>query len=261
MNIFNFNPADILSFFLTLFRVSIILFLLPFFGGQGVPRTLKGAMVLVISLAVWPSLSFPGELMPGSVLGIVLMILGEVVLGFILGLIVNMFFTAVQFGGQIMGFSMGFSMVNVMDPMTGIQEGVTAHFLWMCTMLTFLSINGHIYLLFALSKSFELVPPGQLFITSTAAHQVLLFSTRIFVVGVQVAAPILVAIFITDLALALIGRSSPQMNILMVGFPVKITVGMYFLGMVFQLVSTQTEEFVKGMGPLLTNILMGLSHP
>ena len=76
MNIFNFNPSDLMSFYLTLFRVSIVLFLLPFFGGNSIPRLVKGALTIVLTLAIWPTVSFDGSLMPANPYAIALMIFG-----------------------------------------------------------------------------------------------------------------------------------------------------------------------------------------
>jgi flagellar biosynthetic protein FliR len=258
MDIFHFNPADILSFFLTMFRISIILFLLPFFGGQSIPNTVKAALVLVLSLAVWPALSFPAELFPSSPVGVGVMLLGEAILGFFLGLAVRLLFAAIQFGGQLMGFSMGFSMINVIDPVTGVSEVVTAHFLYMCSLLVFLTIGGHLYLLSGLADSFRLAPPGSLLISPEIGRQYTTLSAQIFSVAVRIAAPVTVAIFMVDLALGLISKVAPQLHVLMLGFPIKISVGLIFLGMIFILIAQYVQDYVVDMGPLLRHILRAL---
>ena len=175
MEIFGFNPSDMLSYFLTLFRLSVVLFLLPFFGGGSIPNPVKAALVLVLSLALWPDLSFPASMMPTG-WNIVIMFLGELILGLILGMLVNFLFAAVQLGGQIIGFQMGFAMVNVVDPITGTSNAVSAHFLYMCTMLTFLVLNGHLYLLKAVGMSFDYIPPGTLLLQPELADDIFHFS-------------------------------------------------------------------------------------
>ena len=79
MDIFQFNPDLLMSFLLTFFRISVVLFLLPFFGGDSTPAPVKAAILLVLTLALFPKLSFPGRLFPGSYWGILLMLLGEAV--------------------------------------------------------------------------------------------------------------------------------------------------------------------------------------
>jgi flagellar biosynthetic protein FliR len=255
MDIFGFNPSDMLSFFLTLFRISIVLFLLPFFGGSSIPRPVKGALVLVLALAVWPQLSFPGSMFPASGLAIALMFLGEIILGLILGLIVNCLFAAIQLGGQIIGFQMGFSMVNVVDPITGTSNAVTAHFLYMCSMLTFLVLNGHLQLINAIGMSFQYIPPGELLITSGLKTHIIEFSSIMFTLAIKIAAPVMAALFLIDLALALISRAAPQMHVLVLGFPIKITVGFFFLGFLFSIMSLYIADFLHQLTPIYRGIL------
>ena len=254
MELFGFNPGDMLSYFLTLFRISVVLFLLPFFGGNSIPKPVKAALVLVLSLALWPQLSFPGSMMPEG-WNIVIMFIGELVLGLILGLLVNFLFAAVQLGGQIIGFQMGFAMVNVVDPITGTSNAVSAHFLYMCTMLTFLVLNGHLYLLKAVGLSFEYVPPGTLLLSPELAKDIFRFSTLMFTLAIRIAAPVMAALFLVDLALALISRAAPQMHVLILGFPIKITVGFFFLGFILTIMTVYVGDFLHGLDAMYENVL------
>jgi flagellar biosynthetic protein FliR len=255
MDLFHFNPLEILSFLLTLFRISLLVFLLPFFGGDGVPTLVKGALCLLLSLALWPSLSFSGIAFPAHPFSIALMIGSEIILGLTIGLVIRFLFAAVQTGGMLIGFQMGFSMVNVVDPDSGVSESVTAHFLYMIALMTFLSINGHLYLLQALSLSFKFIPPGGMVITPHMYKGILSFSGQIFVLAIKIAAPVMIAIFLVDLALALISRAAPQMNVLIVGFPIKIAVGFMFLGILFTLISMLLNDFVGTIGPTYQRLL------
>lgn len=252
---FQFNPDLLMSFFLTLFRISVILFLLPFFGGQTTPAPVKAALLLVLTLALFPKLSFPGRFFPGSYWGLILMLMGELILGLIIGMVVQFLFAAVQTGGEIIGFQMGFTMVNVVDPLTGTPESVTAHFLYMCTMLTFLALNGHLFLLKGLAQSFDLVPPGGLFLTPGLANHIFDFSKEIFVLAIKISAPIMAALFLVDLALALISRAAPQMHILTLGFPVKIAVGFFFMGFIFSIMSDYVGQYIQELTVVIPHLL------
>lgn len=255
MDIFHFDPNALMSFFLTMFRVSIVLFLMPFFGGQSTPKTVKASLVLVLSMAIWPQLSFPGTLMPANPWLILIMLGGELILGLILGLVVSFLFAAIQTGGQIIGFQMGFAMVNVVDPVTGTSEAVTAHFLYMVSMLTFLALDGPLHLLEGMATSFKLIPPGGLFLTADLGDQIVALAGDMFVMAVRIAAPVMAALFLVDLALALISRAAPQMHVLVLGFPIKISVGFFFLGFLFDLLSSHVGNFVQNLVPFFTNIL------
>jgi len=259
MTFFDFNPSDLMSFYLTLFRVSIVLFLIPFFGGNSIPNPVKAALTIVLTLGIWPHVSFDGSLMPASPYNIALMILGELVLGLIIGISVHVMFAAIQTGGNLIGVLMGFSMVNVLDPLTGTNESVTAHFLYMCAILVFLSINGHLYLMSAMVESFKYIPPGQVFISSTLTSQIMLISKDLFVLAVKVASPIIASIFVVDLGLALIGKMAPQMNVLMLGFPLKILTGFFVLSLVFTVLSIHVHDFVADMPAYLLSIIKAAS--
>ncbi|NDV20600.1 flagellar biosynthetic protein FliR [Pseudodesulfovibrio sp. JC047] len=254
MAIFGFNPSDMLSLLLTFFRLSVVLFLLPFFGGNSIPKTIKAALVIVLTLAVWPQLSFPGSLMPTG-WNIVIMFIGELILGLVLGLIVNFLFAAVQLGGQIIGFQMGFAMVNVVDPITGTSNAVSAHFLYMCTMLTFLVLNGHLYLLQAVGMSFEHIPPGGLLLNAHLANSIFEFSNLMFTLAIKIAAPVMASLFLVDLSLALISRVAPQMHVLILGFPIKITVGFFFLGFIFTLMSAYVGDFLQTLTTMYETVM------
>lgn len=261
MNLFNFNPSDLMSFYLTLFRVSIVLFMLPFFGGNSIPKMVKAALTIVLTVGIWPYIEVDGSLMPSSPYNIALMILGEMVLGLVLGIAVHVMFSAIQTGGNFIGVQMGLSMVNILDPVTGVNEAVTAHFLYMTAILVFLSLNGHLYLLSAMIDSFKYIPPGQIFISSKLTTQIMVISKDLFILAVKVASPIIASIFVVDLALALISKMAPQMNVLMLGFPLKIMVGFFFLSMVFTILALYVGEYVISLPALLLNIIKAGSPP
>ena len=168
---------------------------------------------------------------------------------------IQFLFGAVQLGGQIIGFQMGFAMVNVVDPITGVSNAVTAHLLYMCTMLTFLVLNGHLFLLRAVGLTFEYIPPGGLLITPGLANHLFEFSNIMFILAIKIAAPVMAALFLVDLALALISRAAPQMHVLILGFPIKITVGFFFLGFIFTLMSTYVGDFLQELGPIYKSVM------
>ncbi|SDN40976.1 flagellar biosynthetic protein FliR [Desulfonauticus submarinus] len=258
MNLFNFSPDTILSFFLTLFRVSIILFFLPFFGAGAIPNKIKVMICLTLSFALWPYLNFPAHYFPAHPLNICLMIFGEALLGLTLGLIIHFLFAAIQTGGQLVGFQMGFAMINVIDPITGVSEAVTAHFLYMVSILAFLSLNGHLFILRGLAESFKFIPPGQVFFSPFLVKNMLYFSSQIFVLAIKIAAPVMAALFLIDLALALISRAAPQMNVLFVGFPLKIIVGFLFLGFLFEIMVLYMQDFILHLDKYFSIILKGI---
>ncbi|ABB37179.1 flagellar biosynthetic protein FliR [Oleidesulfovibrio alaskensis G20] len=259
MDLFNFDEASFLSFLLTLMRISLVVFLLPVFGGNSAPRLVKGALCMVLTLALWPHLSFSGSLLPGHPFGIALMLAGEIIMGIMLGLLVRFFFAGIQTGGELLGFQMGFTMVSVADPLSGQSTSISSHFMYMVSLLIFLVLDGHLVMLKGLTDSFALVPPGQLVFRHASLHNMLTLAGGMFVMAVHIAAPVMAALFLVELALALMGRAAPQMNLLMIGFPLKIGVGFLFMGLLFTIMRHQVQDFILGLGPQMTNMLKLIS--
>ena len=255
MDLFHFNPALLFSFLLTFMRISVVVFMLPFYGASLIPTTIKGALCMMLALALWPKLSFPGALMPSNPWTLGLMFLGEVIIGLLLDILVRLLFSAAQSAGAIMGFSMGFSLMNSIDPTTGAQESGLGHLMSQVTTMLFLCLNGHLVLLSCMAQSFELVPPGGLLINPALGEHLIVFTGQMFIMALKIAAPILASIFLVDLALALIARAAPQMNVLFIGFPLKISVGFLFMTMVFSALALSISQFLGELEPMYRLVL------
>ncbi|MDL2316371.1 flagellar biosynthetic protein FliR [Desulfovibrio sp. OttesenSCG-928-A18] len=255
MDVFGFDPASFTSFLLTLMRVSLIVFMMPFYGGNYIPNQVKGALCLVLTMAIWPNLSFPGAALPAHPFSIGIMLLAELVLGLLLGICVYFMFTAVQLGGEIMGFQMGFTMLSMADPASGAQMSVTAQILHMVTLILFLSLDGHLILLRGLADSFAIIPPGGLRISGPLTESVLALSGTMFSLAIRIAAPVIAAILMAELTLALMGRAAPQMNLLTLGFPIKIGVGFFFMGILFTTIALFLEDYIIDLRPMFARIM------
>lgn len=259
MDLFAFDPATTLGFLLTFMRVSLVIFLLPFFGGDAVPMQVKVSLCLVMTLAIWPRLSLAGATMPAHPFELVIMLGSELLLGIVLGLAVHFLFAGIQTGGQLLGFQMGFTMISIADPLSGAQISITSHLLYMVALLSFLALDGHLFLLRAFAESFALVPAGGLVANPAVANELVRLAGGMFVVAIKIAAPVLVTLFLVELALALMARAAPQMNLLMIGFPLKIAVGFFFIGLLLTIMSQYIEEFIVGMPALMLHLLRGVS--
>ncbi|MDR2727026.1 MAG: flagellar biosynthetic protein FliR [Deltaproteobacteria bacterium] len=253
MNLFNADPAAFLSFLLTLMRLSIVVFMLPVFNTDGLPNLWKFSISLVLALAFWPKASLPGAAMPAHPFGIFTLILGEMLIGFTLGLVTRFFFVGVQMGGEILAFQMGFTMITFADPATGNNTGLLAYFLHMVAILIFLAMDGHLYLLRAVGATFSALPAGAFAMSDSLLLYVRELSSTLFSYAIRVAAPVMVALFFVEMILALMSRTAPQMQIIQFGFPLKIAVGFFFLGVLFVIIGQETDNFITGLDGLLTN--------
>ncbi len=259
MNLFSYDTAVVLSLILTIMRVSIVMFMLPVFNTNNIPMQVKAAVTLVFTLAIWPNVALPGTDIPLHPLNVGLMVLGEMVMGLVLGLSVTFLFMGIQSGGELLGFQMGFTMIQFADPLSGNNTGPTAFFLWMVSLLVFLMLDGHLYMLKGFVQSFTLIPPGQLFIGEPLMSQVLKLASQLFIMALRIAAPVMVALFMVEVGLALMARTSPQMHIMEFGFPIKIAVGFVFVGLLLIIMSETVMTYVHGIEGLFTNLLRSMS--
>lgn len=259
MNIFDYDPQTVFSLILTMMRVSIVMFMLPVFSTNNIPVVIKAAVTLVFTLGVWPHLALSGTHMPEHPIDFVLIMLGEALIGLVLGMSINFLFMGIQAGGELLGFQMGFTMISFADPLTGNQTGLAAYFLWLASILTFLAIDGHLYMIKGFAASFKILPPGALYIGENLLWTVLDLSAKIFVLAVRIAAPVLVALFMVEVALGLVARTSPQIHIMEFGFPIKIGVGFFFVGLLLVVMSQQIQVFVEGMDAMMSNLLRSMS--
>ncbi len=255
MDIFNLPADAILSFILTIMRVSIVMFMLPIFSSDRAPVQVKAAATIVITLGIWPQLSLPAIDMPAHPVDLVILFLNELVLGLLISMCINFVFMAIQAGGELFGFQMGFTMINFADPLTGNQTGITAFFLWMVATLTFLSLDGHLYMFQAFAMTFKVIPAGGLVLSDMLLAEVLVLSSQLFILAIKIASPVMVSLFLIELALALVSRTSPQINIMDIGFPVKIGSGFFFLGMLLIILSEYMAVYISQMSSMLANIL------
>ena len=246
--------AQLQNFFWVLIRVSIILFLMPLFGAKGVPTLWKAGVSFILAIVITPVVPVPLSY-PETTVEITLGILSEVILGLILALSVKMLFATVQIAGQYMAFQMGFAMARAMDPMTGVQETILAQFMYLFMILMFLTIDGHHIFLHALAASFERVPPLSFSLNPAIASTLIKISAQMFPLALKLAAPILVALFLSNLCLGIIAKTVPQMNILMVGFPINITLGFTIFGLMLANLSPFFTDLANRAGHLLFRLL------
>jgi flagellar biosynthesis protein FliR len=155
--------------------------------------------------------------------------LNELLIGILVGLLLNLIFDAVQFAGQILGMQMGFSLATMMDPQSQADSAVLAVFYQTIVLLIFFALDVHHWVLRALVASFYYLPAGQSVLTPGRIGLLLHNAGAIWVLGLQIAAPALIATVAADFVLAFIGKASPQLPVMIVGLPVKSALGMLLL--------------------------------
>ena len=208
-------------------RISGLMLFAPFFSSAAVPPRIKAMLVITITALLYPLTS--GKVPPMKISQWPMMILGELIIGIALGVATNLVFDGVQLAGQITSIQMGYSLVNILDPQTQVESTVMAMFHQTIAMLIFLRLGVHFWILRALAHSFDYLPPSSGHFSAAFVHAALHAGAGVFSIGIQIAAPVLSATLLADIALGLLGRSSPQLPLMVMGPAVKSVLGILIL--------------------------------
>jgi flagellar biosynthetic protein FliR len=256
MDILNvIDPAQFRAYLLVLLRISIFLFMLPFYSSTVFPDRLKMGFALVVSLLLYPVVDVDITRFPMNAVSTGLLILAEAIIGITLGLCIRMFFASVQLAGQIIGFQMGYAMINVVDPQSGGNVSIMDQLgYWVC-IIVFLLLNGHHIIFLAAIDSFKIVPVGFFMMHEAIPEKVIEIGAQLFLLSVKIGAPVIVSLAFVSVAFGLIAKFSPQMNVMIVAFPLQIVTGLILFGLVFQIIVIMTRVYVSDLKGLLMYFL------
>lgn len=216
-------------FLMGLLRYSGFFINTPVFSESIIPMRSKAGLAMACALITLPHLIATHDLPTLSIAGYGLAAIRELVLGYSIGYMVLVVMASMRLGGQIIGMQIGFSFVQVADPNSNQSLGIVGEFFQMIATLVFLVIGGHLLLLQTFFQSFDMVPLNGLMLTSGIVEETMLYTRVIFVSGLQIAMPIIGVILIGDVALGIIARTVPKLNIFQVGFSLKILSGLMIL--------------------------------
>jgi flagellar biosynthetic protein FliR len=229
------------TFVLIFLRVSAIIIVIPILGNRTVPLKVKGGLSIIIAFLIFPFVHSPAA--SYEVIPLVLKMAGEVLIGIIIGLTGRLLFAGIQLAGQLVGFQMGFAIVNVVDPVSSSQVSIIAQFQYLIAALIFFAVNGHHVFLYAIAESYNIIPPLSFHFSGPLMDALLSLSKDIFIVAVKTGAPIMTILLLTSVGLGMIARTVPQINIFIVGFPLKIGIGLIGIGLTLPI-------FVKIVGTI-----------
>lgn len=229
-------------FLLIFVRVATFFLIVPIFSYRNVPSLIRTGLAVFIAFAVY----FAQTPEPVPIDGLfLLLVVKEALVGLMIALIAMIMMGAIQTAGGIIDFQMGFAMANVVDPLTGAQSPATGQYLYIFAMLFLLATDGHHLLIDAIYNSYQFIPLTEIVI-HFADDGVIAFIARnfaiMFLIAVQLAIPIVASILMLDIALGILARTVPQLNIFNVGFPVKILSGFILLFLVIGVMVFSMEK-------------------
>lgn len=245
------TQEQVVIFFLIFARIIAVLLYTPGFSGKEIFSSGKIALVTWITLLLIFIIPLPMSL-PGTPILFFLGIIVEVIIGAMIGFVTQLLITGIEFGGSLMDTQAGLSVASLLDPSTGQTTSILSRLTRQISVLVFFLINGHHVVLSSLVQSFRAIPITSKLNIFEASRYVVSISVDIFISGMQIAAPILLVVFLVDFGFGLLSRVAPQVNVFQLGFQIKpiisVFVMMSFMPGMIEIIYTFLE---KSAGDLL----------
>lgn len=228
--------APLAQFGLLLVRPGMLILVAPIFGGNYAPAPVKIGLTVLIALALLPLVNMPAP--TENAISITLIVMREAAIGLALGMAVRVFVNAVELAGHMSGFQLGLSYSAIVDPQSGVRNNLIAMLYANLVLVTFFLVNGHHAVLRALGASYQQVPlgaGGQ--VSGAIVGTVVEMLGLIFVLGTRLAAPLILVLLVVELAMGLMARAAPMLNLMVIGAPLRLLVGLLVLGVMIPMVS------------------------
>lgn len=245
------------AFFLVLVRMTAMMVIAPFFSSGAIPLLMRGALAFFVSLVIFPVISVSNAAFTGNMGIYYLMVVQEMIIGLYIGFLVSVVFSAFQLSGQFFAVQIGFGINEVIDPLAQISIPLIGQLKNLIGLLVFLFMNGHHLMIKAVYRSYELAPAFALKGDSIDAFMKFLAHSfsGMFVIALKIALPIIAVIFLITVAMGILAKTAPQMNILMLGFPFKIAVAFGIMILVSPLIVRIMNVSLERTFQFISNVL------
>lgn len=241
-----------LEFFLAIaMRISGFVFVAPFFSNSSMPQRAKLLLSFSVALVTFFVVPQDTPLEYSGVIGYAGVMISEAVAGMVLGLFANLAMYILSFAGQIADMEIGLSMVTQFDPSNNMQVTITSNILTYAVMLTMVVTNLHLYILRAVVDSFVLIPPGQVKLSPMLYEGYLGYLFDYMVLAFRIILPVFAALLIVNAILAVLAKAAPQMNMFVIGFQLKIFVGLAVLTLMLLYLPSISDMIFNQMMKLL----------
>jgi flagellar biosynthetic protein FliR len=227
---FDLSPGATYTFLLILIRATAMLVSSPLLSHRGIPAQAKIGFAIFTALILTPITPLPGGQVPETFGHLVDDVIRETLFGLGLGLSMNIVVIGLQMASRIIGLQIGFGLGAVFDPVTGTDFGAFDQFYSLLVTLVFFAINGHHLVLQSLAETLQAIPPGTFDPFALSPAGITSLIAGLTVTAVRIAMPVMAALLLADIGMGIVARTMPQVQILIVGFPVKIGIGILVLG-------------------------------
>lgn len=253
-----YGSAKLQLLILLIVRASGLFLTAPIFDHRTIPVQAKIGLVILLAIITMPTLHDTNMPVATSLIGLVGMVLKELMVGALIGFFFSLLMKAAEMAGALVGFQVGLIIAQAFDPNAGGQVPILGRLWLMLAMVIFLSIGGHHMMIQAFNDSYRVIQPGQMVIDGTTAEIMIKFSAYSFVLALKIAAPVMVTLILTDVALGTVSKVMPTMNIFVVGFPVKIGMGLLVLGMSLPIFAYLLEKTTSYLNQSVDGLLLSM---
>lgn len=218
--------SNIYEFSLVLVRMTAYFVTAPVFSSKTIPARFKIGFAFFVSLVIYPTLDIDMKLELNGTY--IFYIIQEAVLGISIGLVAQIIFSSIQIAGSFVDMQIGFSLANVIDPQTGAQSPIMGNFKYIFAILLLFALNIHHFIIDGIVTSYEILPITNNWLGQLNNEQIFMFMmstfSKMFVIAFKISAPIVVTLLITDIVLGILARTFPQLNVFIIGIPLKILI-------------------------------------
>ncbi len=254
------NPYTYLDTLLLVFTRTIsIMIMMPFLSNRSIPAIAKialGFFCSVILINIVPPLSVDGTF---TLVDYAILIIKESATGWMLGFGAYIVFAILTLAGQFIDYQIGFSMVNVFDPMSQTQLTITGNFYYFTFLLIFLVTRSYGYIFRALKTSYQFIPIGRIAPSDALYVSLIEYFNTFFLLALQIAAPIFFVMLVTNVVLGILARTVPQLNMFVVGFPIKIILGLFILYFTLALFDNVSEIIIREIKLMMDMLIRGMA--
>lgn len=231
----------IAGFIWPLTRILGVMATAPLFGNPGIPVRVKVGLGILLALIVAPTLPALPAVDPMSLMGVIILA-QQFLIGIAIGFIVRIVLTAIELAGEVTGMTMGLGFATFYDPQSKGRSSAIAQFLSLLTMMVYLASNLHLVVLSVLVDTFATMPISADPMGGAFFQQLVVWCGRIFSAGVQLSLPVVVALLITNIALGILTRAAPQLNLFGIGFPITLAIGFMMLALMMPYLAVPIER-------------------
>jgi flagellar biosynthetic protein FliR len=251
----NFAADKLQLFLLVMLRATGLFLMSPVLSNRAFPTIAKVGLIVILSIIFVSTLNASPIPPVMSLAALVVVAAKELLVGLSIGFVFSLLLMGAQAAGDIVSYQIGFSMSEIVDPSSGGHRTTLGQFWTLLATLIFLALNGHHMIISAFNDSYRVIGPGQVSLTGTVAEMVINYSAYLFVIALKLAAPVIVTLMLTDVALGTLSRLMPTMNVFIVGFGLKVGLGLAIMAValpVFAYVLQKTTTYLdQEMGNLL----------